>query len=100
METRDEPVLTAASDQSTLVSFGDQITLETHHRVVKLLRSLEDRRVDGIRNLHPAYCSLLIRFDPLKLDHDSVARIVDACLDRLRPVTLPEPPTLEASLAY
>lgn len=83
-----------------LVSFGDEITIETHHRVVKLLRSLEDPALDGIRNLHPAYCSLLIRFDPLKLDHDAVARLVHASLDRLDPLVPPEPRTIEIPVCY
>ena len=97
MET---PRLLPASDQSTLVSFGDEISLETHHRVVKLLRSLQEQQTDGIRNLHPAYCSLLIRFDPLRLDHDAVGELVHACLDRLGPVALPEPRTIEIPVCY
>ena len=97
MET---PRVLPASDQSTLVSFGDEISLETHHRVVKLLRSLQEQQTDGIRNLHPAYCSLLIRFDPLRLDHDAVGELVHACLDRLGPVALPEPRTIEIPVCY
>src|SRR5207244_1255858 len=62
----------AASDQSLLVSFGQQITLESHRRVLKLLRLLQSKPIDEIRNLHPAYCSLLIKFDPLRLDHSEL----------------------------
>ena len=97
MET---PRLLPASDQSTLVSFGDEISLETHHRVVKLLRSLQEQQIDGIRNLHPAYCSLLIRYDPLRLDNDAVGQLVHASLDRLGPVALPEPRTVEIPVCY
>src|SRR5207253_1518766 len=58
-----------ASDQSLLVYFGEEISLDAHHRVRKLLRSLERDRLDGVRNLHPAYCSLLLQFDPCRTSH-------------------------------
>ena len=61
-----------ASDQSLLVYFGQQITLDAHQRVRKLLRLLESEPVAGIRNLHPAYCSLLVNFDALKLSHGRI----------------------------
>jgi len=62
----------AASDQSLLVSFGQQITLENHRTVLKLLRLLQSKPIHEIRNLHPAYFSLLIKFDPLRLAHDEL----------------------------
>ncbi|WP_146751240.1 carboxyltransferase domain-containing protein, partial [Pseudomonas aeruginosa] len=62
----------AASDQSLLVYLGEEIALENHQRVLKLLRLLQSEPVDGIRNLHPAYSSLLIKFDALRLDHDEL----------------------------
>src|SRR5215831_5046743 len=47
-----------ASDQSLLIYFGEQITLEANECVRRLLRLLEQEPVPGVRNLHPAYCSL------------------------------------------
>ena len=54
-----------ASDQSLLVEFEGGIGIETHHQVVRLLQAMEERKLAGVRNLHPAYCSLLVVFDPL-----------------------------------
>jgi KipI family sensor histidine kinase inhibitor len=62
-----------ASDRSLLVAFGDAITLETHQRIFLLTRALEGVR--GILNLHPAYASLLVEFDPRWLDHAQVERL-------------------------
>jgi inhibitor of KinA len=52
----------AASDRSLLVSFGTAVSPEAHRLVMRLTRALEGRR--GILNLHPAYASVLIDFDP------------------------------------
>lgn len=90
----------SASDQSLLVYFGQQITLDAHQHVVRLLRLLELEPVAGIRNLHPAYCSLLIKFDALKLRHVELEAILRSYLDRLEDVRLPEPRQLEIPVCY
>jgi KipI family sensor histidine kinase inhibitor len=89
-----------ASDTSLLVSFGQQISLEAHQHVVKLLRVLESEPVAGIRNLHPAYCSVLIKFDALKLQHSELEALLRPYLARLEDVRLPEPRQLEIPVCY
>src|SRR6266478_4248794 len=89
-----------SSDQSLLVYFGHEITLQANENVRKLLRLLELEPVAGIRNLHPAYCSLLVKFDALKLQHDELEAILKEYLDRLKEVSLPEPRQLEIPVCY
>jgi KipI family sensor histidine kinase inhibitor len=89
-----------ASDNSLLVSFGQAISLDAHQHVVKLLRLLESEPVAGIRNLHPAYCSVLIKFDALKLQHHELEAILRPYLTRLENVPLPEPRQLEIPVCY
>ena len=55
-------VFQPASDQSLLVYLGNRITPKTHTLVRKLLNLLECEPIAGVRNLHPAYCSLLVTF--------------------------------------
>lgn len=64
--------ITAASDSALLVSFGDSISLEAHRKVLALFHAFEQRHDDRIRNLHPAYASLLIEFCPLRLTQDEL----------------------------
>jgi KipI family sensor histidine kinase inhibitor len=89
-----------SSDQSLLVYFGQEITLQAHERVRRLLRLLELEPIAGVRNLHPAYCSLLVKFDALKLEHDEVEAILRQYLDRLEDVSLPEPRQVEIPVCY
>ncbi len=89
-----------SSDQSLLVYFGHQITVPAHERVRKLLHLLELEPIAGIRNLHPAYCSLLVKFDALKLQHHELEAILRQYLDRLERVSLPEPRQLEIPVCY
>jgi KipI family sensor histidine kinase inhibitor len=91
---------TSSSDQSLLVYFGQEITPQAHERVRRLLRLLELEPVAGVRNLHPAYCSLLVKFDALKLRHDELEAILKKYLERLEKVNLPEPRQVEIPVCY
>ena len=82
-----------ASDQSILVYLGQAITLPAHERVRQLLSMLQSKPVPGVRNLHPAYCSLLVDFDPLRLKHEELEAILRSYLDELeapRPLNIRE----------
>lgn len=89
-----------SSDQSLLVYFGHQITIEANERVRKLLRLLELEPVAGIRNLHPAYCSLLVKFDALRMEHGELEAILRNYLERLEEVRLPEPRQVDVPVCY
>jgi inhibitor of KinA len=89
-----------ASDQSLLLYFGEQITLRVHQRVRRLLHLLEREPIAGIRNLNPAYCSILISFDALKLDHGELEAILLGYLERLDAVELPEGRELQVPTCY
>src|SRR5581483_4378361 len=78
-----------ASDQSLMVQLSESIDLDTHHRVLKLLRLLEAEKIPGVRNLHPAYNSILIVFDPAEQDHKNIQATVATYLDRLDTMPLP-----------
>lgn len=99
----------AASDQSLIVYFDApeeknrskdrplQTRIQANEKVRKLLRLLEQEPVEGVRNLHPAYASLLVKFDGLRLRHKEletklkkfVARLDEAALSKARVVEIP-----------
>jgi KipI family sensor histidine kinase inhibitor len=66
-----------ASDSSLLVVFGDVMSLDNHERVMSLFRALQRLNDPRIRNLHPAYASILIDFDPLRLSHEEAASLIE-----------------------
>ena len=70
----------AASDSSLLVVFGNAISSGLQQRVLALFHALQARQDSAIRNLHPAYASLLIDFDPLQMTHDEVTELVESML--------------------
>jgi inhibitor of KinA len=89
-----------ASDQTLLVSFGTEIRLEVNEQVRRLLRVLEEERIPGVVNLHPAYCSVLIRFDPWAFSHRELERVLRARLAEAANVFLPAPRLVEIPVCY
>ena len=59
----------AASDQALLVYLGEEIGAAAHDRVVQLLHFLQSDLPPWVRNIQPAYCSLMITFDAAAVDH-------------------------------
>lgn len=101
-----------ASDQSLMVYFGEdqkkgrgkvrppEITLQANECVRRLLRLLELEPIASVRNLHPAYCSLLIKFDALRMGHDDLEAILKKYLERLEAVELPARREVEIPVCY
>ncbi|HLZ90078.1 MAG TPA: 5-oxoprolinase subunit PxpB [Candidatus Acidoferrum sp.] len=96
----DAPHFQAASDQSLIIYFGRQITVGAHECVRKLLLLLASQPIEGIRNLHPGYCSLLVKFDPLRWRHQELEVVLRPLLARLDQTALPEPRSVEIPVSY
>jgi inhibitor of KinA len=70
-----------ASDSSLLIVLGDVMSLDNHEQVISLFRALHRLNDPRIRNLHPAYASLLIDFDPLRLSHEEATSLIENLAD-------------------
>src|SRR6266852_4222355 len=76
------------------------VTLQANENVRRLLRLLELEPVAGVRNLHPAYCSMLVKFDALRFSHQEVETILRRYIERLEEVKLPEARRVEIPVCY
>lgn len=90
----------AASDQSLLVYFGEKISLETHQQIVRFLKLLQAEPVEALKNIHPAFCSVLVKFDALKFTHAEIESLLTPYLSRLEEVELPKPRLREIPVCY
>ncbi len=87
-----------ASDRSLFISFGDEISLNTHRDVVRLTGCLLGVR--GILNLHPAYTSVLVDFDPRLRTHSEVEALVRERWEGRRDEALGPPRVIEIPVSY
>ena len=89
-----------ASDQSLLIYFGDKITIDANEQVCRLLHLLETEPIAGVRNMHPAYYSLLVQFDASQWQHEKLKKELRKHLGRLDKVQLPDPRQVEIPVCY
>jgi len=77
------PRFQLASDCSLLVTFGDGISRKHHSDVVRLFELLRSEQNPAIRNIHPAYSSLLVSFDPLLVSPAEFEAFVRSLINRI-----------------
>jgi KipI family sensor histidine kinase inhibitor len=71
--TRDQaPNIARAGESAVIVRLGERISPTLHKRVLALLATLDATPPVGLRDLVPAYASLLIHFDPLATTADAI----------------------------
>jgi KipI family sensor histidine kinase inhibitor len=87
-----------ASDRSILVTFGNEISIGTHREVVRLTACLEGTR--GILNLHPAYASVLVEFDPRLRTQEEVEDLVRERLETAAHHEPAPPRTIQIPVRY
>ena len=88
-----------ASDCSLLISFGDAISLEAHQQVLQLMHALAEPMV-GIRNLHPAFASVLVDFDPRRVSHAQIESLIRQRIAVAAPVPRSENRVVEIPVCY
>ena len=86
-----------ASDRSLLISFGEEISVEANRQVLALTQALEGVR--GIVNLHPAFASVLIDFDPRRHAHADIEQLVRERSATCQPDAAP-PRTIDLPVNY
>jgi len=92
--------LLPGSDRTLRVSFGAAIDPAASRRVLRLLRRLDAAPLDGIVDASPAYASVLVRLDPLRLDHAAAAAHVRRLLAGLDDEPLPPPRLMTIPARY
>src|SRR5215469_1262823 len=93
-------LIAPASDSSLFIALGDEISLAAHRRVIALFHAIRQLQDARIRNLHPAYASLLIDFDPFCLTHEELKSIVAPLLSSPLPPLREPAAALEIPVCY
>lgn len=70
------PRLTPLGDAALTLEFGDRIAPDLHARVMDARAALP--RLPGITDVVPAYSTLTVHFDPLRLPHTELAAALNA----------------------
>lgn len=94
------PILKQVSDHSLLVSFGSEISPTLHHNVLRLTNVLLSENSPIIRNVHPAYTTVLVSFDPLQTTFKRTERYVQSVLHNVNTLPIPAAREIRVPVCY
>ena len=94
------PLIRDASDHSLLISFGGEISTDAHLQVRRLVHGLTCNPPPGVVNLHPAYASVLVSYDPRRVRPEEVRDAVAATLAAAGDAPLPDSRLVEIPVCY
>ena len=60
-----KPLITNAGDQAITITFGETIDTQISNFVFEVSESLRSFQLEGILDIIPSYCSIMIQYDPL-----------------------------------
>lgn len=61
-----------AGDSAILIEFGNEINPEINKRISATIHLIKHQQIEGIVDIIPAFCSLLISYDPRAIAYDSL----------------------------
>jgi len=92
--------LAPSGDLALVASFGNEISEVLNIEVRSLMLALEKSNVEGIVEMTPTYCSLMIHYDPLRIGYQALCEKVLETLDVLDEIELPQPRVIEIPTLY
>jgi KipI family sensor histidine kinase inhibitor len=95
-----EPLYRIMGDRSVILELGDKISPEINRRVRQFAMALMENPVEGVVDLVPAYRSLLIIYDPLRINIASLKHQIEDLHRKMDNIQIPEPKTIEIPVAY
>lgn len=90
-----------AGDTLLMVDDEGIVDPQVNARVIALSEALRSRRIEGVRDVVPGYCSVGIHFDPLRTDLATLERTVRSEVDAIEAIGAPaESRVIEIHVRY
>ena len=94
------PFLQFASDCSILIKAGEGISEECHTEVFRIFTLLTLKKIEGVQTIQPAYNSVLVTFDPVKIKPHYIYDKLLEILEDTSSIQLPERRRIEIPVCY
>lgn len=69
-----------AGDSSLLIEFGKEINPEINRRITATVQLMKAQTVEGVIDVIPAFCSLLINYDPRVIGYEAMKERMESLL--------------------
>ena len=69
-----------AGDASILVEFGKEINPEINRKIAATVQLMREQHIEGVVDVIPAFCSLLINYDPRVIGYEEIKKRIKSLL--------------------
>jgi inhibitor of KinA len=90
----------AAGDQNMVVEFGDEVDMTLNRKVHNTVSAIQQAKFAGVRELIPAYRSILINYDPSIIGFAALQDKLKALENRPNLSSLPLPRQVEIPVVF
>jgi KipI family sensor histidine kinase inhibitor len=87
-------------DRGLLLEFGDEISAEVNEKVRKMALAIQAETLDGVIEVVPTYCSLLVLYNPLIIPLEDLKRRLKQFEEGLREISFPDPKVTKIPVLY
>jgi len=87
-------------DRSVILELGDTISPEINRRVRQFSMVLTENPIEGVVDFVPAYRSLLIIYDPLRIDVARLKHQIEDLRRKIDKIQIPKAETVEIPVVY
>jgi inhibitor of KinA len=95
-----KPLVRIVGDRGVLVEYGDSIHPEVNLKVRAMANLLETRPVEGLQEVVPTYRSLLLIYDPMATQPQTLIRGLRSLEKGISGVQVPPPREVEIPVCY
>lgn len=67
-----------AGDSSLLIEFGKEISPEINRKIAATIQLMKEQHIEGVVDMIPAFCSLLINYDPRVISYEEIRERMQA----------------------
>jgi inhibitor of KinA len=85
----DWPRIRPSGDRAVLVEFENRISPEINRQVRSLAVTIEGEKMSGIEEVLPAYRTLMLVYDPLTLDFQTLQERLKGWMEKAKTIDLP-----------
>ena len=89
-----------SSDRALSVEFGNEISETIHNPIRAFCHLLKERRIPGITEIVPTYCSVMVHYEPDVIFYDALIAALEELVQQTRDIRLPAGDIVEVPVYY
>lgn len=89
-----------AGDKALVIEFSDKISYEVNSKVRSMMIAINQRKLEYIVEIIPTYRSLMVNYNPLKIEYDELINSLKDIEQNLGNIEIPLPKVIEIPTLY